>query len=61
MLDTVEAAVDVFESSDGSAPDPTALASFTALHSTEDARLQYDVALLARRRPDIEERLHLTR
>jgi radical SAM superfamily enzyme YgiQ (UPF0313 family) len=61
MLDTVEAALDEFESSDAAEPDATLLATLTALHRAEDTRLQRDVALLARVRPDIEERLHLTR
>jgi anaerobic magnesium-protoporphyrin IX monomethyl ester cyclase len=61
MLDTVETAVDVFESDDFSASDATALATLTALHMAEDARLQHDVAILVRVRPDIEERMHLMR
>lgn len=61
VLDTIETAVDELEGQEHAEPDSTMLATLTALHAAEDARLQDDVTLLARARPDIQERLHLTR
>jgi anaerobic magnesium-protoporphyrin IX monomethyl ester cyclase len=61
VLDTIETAVDDLERQEESVSDSTTLATLTALHAAEDARLQSDVARLARGRPDLQQRLHLTR
>lgn len=60
-LDTIEAAVDYLCSEHDTASDSSFLATLTALHASEDERLQRDVAGLVENRPELQERLHLTR
>jgi anaerobic magnesium-protoporphyrin IX monomethyl ester cyclase len=61
VLTTLENALDHVESFAGVTGDDAVLASLAAHQAEEDARLREDLAALTARRPDIRERLHLTR
>jgi hypothetical protein len=57
LLDTVEAAVDYIESLETISSDDPTLAALKAHNTTQDARLQRDIRILAKRHPDVWEHL----